>query len=93
MENIRNIDDLIRAKNLTAEEMEMFKGMIDESREREKMVREYSQSTQENLKKLSTGLQTISDKVMVLGKALRNMTDEMDKLYLKLLPAEKFYRE
>jgi methyl-accepting chemotaxis protein len=93
MNEIKTVDELIRAKNLTEEEMELFADLIKEARERERTSAELSRQTRANILKLSDGLNTIVEKTTYLSKAMEQLLDNMETLYIRSIPEAKFYRE
>lgn len=90
---MKTIDELIREKGLTPEELESHRQLIDECRAREKKIREYSEDARNNLQKLADSLTTIAQKTQLLSQAVKELIDERDNLYLRLLPEDQFYRE
>ena len=93
MDEIKTVDDLIKAKNLTPQEMELLKDVIEEARERERKSVLLSQQTKENLKKLSDGLNIIAERTTDISRSLHSLLDQMETLYIKSIPDAKFYRE
>jgi cell division protein FtsB len=93
MKELKTVEELIHSKNLTAEELELHKELIEECRAREARIAEYSRIAQANLEKLSQSLTTLKQRAVVLGDALKVLQERADNLYLKLLPEEIFYRE
>jgi len=93
MDGIRTVDDLIKAKNLTEKELEMFDDLIQEARERERKSAELSKLTRANLEKLSGDLTTIVERTSELGRSIKQLLDQMESLHLRSMPEGKFYRE
>jgi len=93
MDGIKTVDDLIRAKNLTPDEMIQFKDLIEEFKEREKRIEENIRTAKTNLNQLMCSISMLGEKTSVLGKALQSLLNEMDITRLKLMPDEHFYRE
>ncbi len=93
MDGIKTVDDLIRAKNLTPEEMEQFKDLIEEFKERERKIEENISTAKANLNQLFDTLRVIGERTVVLGKALEELLDDVGTRQLKMMPSEKFYRE
>jgi hypothetical protein len=93
MDGIKTVDDLIRAKNLTAEEMTQFEDLIEEFKERERKIKENVSTARSNLNQLLFTIATLGEKTSVLGKALNSLLEEIDIAKLKLMPNDKFYRE
>lgn len=93
MKEFKTVEELIRSKNLTAEEMELHKDLIEECRVREERIKEFSRIAQMNLDSLSQSLLTLRQRAVVLGDALKVLQERADNLYLRLLPEDVFYRE
>jgi hypothetical protein len=93
MGTIKNVDDLLKAKNLTREEWELFRELIEETRDREKKIALCSAQTKENLKRLSEEINRTLEQTVILSKSLERTLDEMETNYLRTMPADKFYRE
>jgi hypothetical protein len=93
MDGIKTIDDLIRAKNLTPDEMTQFKDLIDEFKERERRIEENISTTRANLSQLMSSIGMLGEKTSVLGKTLQSLLNEMNTVQLKMMPDENFYRE
>jgi len=93
MANVKRIDDLINMKNLTAQEWELHKELIEECREREVMIENYSARTQCSLQQLAQACETATERAKVLAASIEKVLDEMENLCLKLLPEKEFYYE
>jgi hypothetical protein len=93
MDNIKTVDDLLKAKNVTPEERELLKDIIETARTNERKIREYTEQMKTNFNRLSQALQTMEERAFILNKALRGLLDEADTLHLRMMPSEKFYRE
>ena len=92
-DNIRTVDDLIKAKNLTAEELVEFKDMIEEFKERERKIEEYVSAAKSNLNQLSSSMRVLGERASIISKALRISLDDMERIQLRMMPNDKFYRE
>ena len=93
MDDIKTVDDLLKAKGLTAEELKLFEDLIRETRDREKKSIEMGRLTRENLKKLSDGFTVIAERTFEISKSMDRVLDEMEALYLRSMPESKFHRE
>ncbi|HVN95075.1 MAG TPA: hypothetical protein VMT62_01480 [Syntrophorhabdaceae bacterium] len=87
------VNDLLESLNLTEEELEIHKDLIEECRENERKISECCNSTKRNIERISTVFQGISRTMDVLEVALEGLITEAEHLSLKMIPAEKFYRE
>jgi hypothetical protein len=92
-DDIKTVDDLVRAKNLTPEEQIQFKDMIEEFKERERKIEEYVTAAKSNLNQLSDTMRILGERASVVGKALKESLDEMERIHLRMMPNDKFYRE
>lgn len=93
MDNIKTVEDLIRAKNLTPEELELHRELIEECRENEKKINEYCNAARENLRKMYNTLDNVSKKAAEIHDAFERLVEETENLSLRLIPDEKFHRE
>ena len=93
MDEIKTVDDLLKAKNVTPEEHELLKDIIEVARINERKIREYAEQMKANFSRLSQALQTMEERTFILNRALQGLLDATDTLHLRLMPSEKFYRE
>jgi hypothetical protein len=93
MDEIKTVDDLLKAKKVTPEERELLRDIIETARTNERKIREYAEQMRSNFNRLSKALQTMEERTFILNKALQGLLDATDTLHLKLMPSEKFYRE
>ncbi len=89
----KKVDDLISMKNLSAQELELHRELIDECREREAMIENFSARTQGSLQQLAQACETATERARVLAESIEKVLDEMESLCLKLLPDDEFYHE
>ncbi len=89
----KRVDELISMKNLSAQEFELHKELIDECREREAMIENFSARTQGSLQQLAHACENATERAKVLAASIEKVLDEMESLCLKLLPEDQFYRE
>jgi hypothetical protein len=93
MDEIKTVDDLLKAKKVTHEERELLQDIIETARTNERKIREYTEQMRSNFNRLSKALQTVEERTLILNKALQGLLDATDTLHLRLMPSEKFYRE
>ena len=93
MAYIKRVDELIGIKNLNPQELELHKELIEECKERETMIEEYSAHTQGSLQQLAQACETATERARVLAASIEKVLDEMETLCLKLLPDDEFFRE
>lgn len=93
MAYIKRVNELISVKNLNPQELELHKDLIEECRERETMIEEYSARTQSSLQQLAQACETATERAKILAASIEKVLDEMETLCLKLLPEDQFYHE
>ena len=93
MAHNKRVDELIDIKNLSPQELELHKELIEECREREAMIEEYSAHTQDSLQQLAHACETATERAKVLAASIEKVLDEMESLCLKLLPEDQFFHE
>ena len=93
MAHIKRLDELISIKNLNPQELELHKELIEECRERETMIEEYSARTQSSLQQLAQACESATERARILAASIEKVLDEMETLCLKLLPDDQFYHE
>ena len=80
------VDDLLREKKLTSEELKLHEDLIKECRRREAAIEEISMATKENINKMFEALG-------VMGKNLKRIGDAADNIVLITMPEGAFSRE
>jgi archaellum component FlaC len=93
MSEYMTVNDLLKSLNFTEEEFETYKELIEECRENERKISEYCDATKQNIERISRVFQGISHNMNVLEIALEDLITEAERLSLKMIPADKFYRE
>jgi hypothetical protein len=93
MNEIKTVADLLRAKGLTPEEMELHRELIDECLGREQRINEASEQARHQLARLAEGIEMVSKKAVMLEKAVQQLVDQLENVYLRTLPEDTFYRE
>ncbi len=61
IDEIKTVDDLLKAKNVTPEERELLKDIIEVARTNERKIREYAEQMKANFNRLSQALQTMEE--------------------------------
>jgi len=89
----KRIDTLLRTKNLSPQEWEFHKELIEECRAREAMIEEYAARAQGSLQQLAQACESATERARVLAASIEKVLDEMENLCLRLLPEEKFFHE
>jgi len=84
---VKTIDDLLREKNLTPEEMEKHRELIAECRVREAQVREYSRASQENMKRMTDELSKLARTAEELWQEAQKLTHRVNGIYLRVTPS------
>ncbi len=93
MEGIKTVDELLKAKQLTAEEEDLLRDIIEECRAREEQIKEVSLEARHNLETLSKNFAVIVDTIATVGRAVDHLQEEVERLQLTMMPEEQFYRE
>jgi wyosine [tRNA(Phe)-imidazoG37] synthetase (radical SAM superfamily) len=84
---VKTIDDLLREKNLTPEEMEKHRELIEECRMREAQIRAYTRSSQESMKKMNEELGKLARTAEELWQEAQRLTRRVNGIYLRVTPA------
>ncbi len=93
MSNVMTVDELLASKNLTREEWELHKDLIEDCRKNEVRINECCATTRENIEKMAGILDAISVKMVALSVALETVIGEAEEVSLRMLPEHKFFRE
>ena len=93
MGTISTVDELIRAKKLSAEEEEELREIIEECRKREVRIREVSQAARESIEGLVRSFVTIVKTISSVSKAVDELHEEVGRLQLRMMPSSHFYYE
>jgi hypothetical protein len=93
VKGVRTIDDLLRAKHLSAEELELHKELIEQCKERERNIAVCRVETENNLERFARAAEIISQRTTELENALQALVEQTDNLYLKLIPEDHFFHE
>lgn len=93
MSNIMTVDELLASKNLTREEWELHRDLIEDCRKNETRINECCAETRENIEKMAGILDAISVKMVSLSVALETIIGEAEDVSLRMLPEHKFFRE
>ena len=93
MKPVKTIDDLIREKDLTAEELERHRELIEECRVREAQLKEYSKATRESMVKMTEELDKLSRTAQELWQEAQRLSRRVNGIYLHVAPpaAKKAY--
>ncbi len=93
MDGIKTVDDLLKAKNLTPEEEDLLRDIITECRAREVQIKEVCSEARQNLESLSTNFGMIVQTIATVNREIDHLHEEVERLQLKMMPEEQFYRE
>ncbi|OPY01711.1 MAG: hypothetical protein A4E60_01521 [Syntrophorhabdus sp. PtaB.Bin047] len=93
MNDIMTVDELLASKNLTREEWELHRDLIEDCRKNEARINECCAVTKENIEKVAGVLDAISVKMVALSVALETIIGEAEDVSLRMLPEHKFFRE
>ncbi len=87
MKPVKTIDDLLREKNLTPEEMERHRELIEECRARESQINEYSRASQESMRKMTDELDKLARTAEELWQEAQKLTNRVNGIYVRVTPA------
>jgi hypothetical protein len=93
MGEVKTVDDLLKAKGVSGEEMEQLREVIEECRLREVRIKEASDAAWQNIRDLSEALNAIIGTFVMVSKSVDALHEEVAQLQLKMMPEEQFYRE
>jgi hypothetical protein len=93
MRGITTVDSFLKSMNVTAEELELHKDLIEECLENERRIGESSDATKKNIERISRILETVYKNVVTMEAALESLTKGAEELSLRMLLADRFYRE
>lgn len=83
----------MRLKNLTPQELELHKELIEECISRDAIIRECALHAQSSLQQLADACDAATQRARVLADAIGKILDEMESLCIKLLPDDVFYHD
>jgi uncharacterized coiled-coil DUF342 family protein len=84
---VKTIDDLLREKNLTPEEMEEHRELIEECRAREVQLKEYARATHESMRRMTEELDKMSRMAEELWQEAQRLSQRVNGIYLHVAPA------
>ena len=87
VKTVKTIDDLIREKDLSAEELERHRELIEECRAREAQLKEYSRSTRESMRRMTEELDKMSRTAEELWQEAQRLSQRVNGIYLHVAPA------
>ncbi len=93
MSDCKTVDELLALKNLTKEEFELHRDLIEECRHNEKKITECCAYTRENIERMAGILDDVSEKMVALSLAMQGIIGEAEDIPLKMLPEDKFFHE
>ena len=82
----KTIDDLIREKNLSPEELKRHRELIEECRVRETQLKEYSRSTRDNMQRMTEELEKMSRTAEELWQEAQTLSQRVSGICLRLAP-------
>ncbi len=87
MKPVKTIDDLIRDKDLSAEELERHRELIEECRAREVQLKEYSRATRESMRRMTEELDKMNRTAEELWQEAQRLSRRVNGIYLHVAPA------
>jgi chromosome segregation ATPase len=90
---VKTIEDLLREKKLTPEELEQHRELIAECKARESQINDYSRASQESMKKMTDELNKLARTAEELWQEAQKLTTRVNGIYLRVTPtpARKAY--
>ncbi|MEN6319729.1 MAG: hypothetical protein ABFD82_13340, partial [Syntrophaceae bacterium] len=76
MSNYMTVDELLASKNLTREEWELHRDLIEDCKKNEIKITEYCATTRENIERMADILDDVSGKMVALSVALEAIIGE-----------------
>ena len=86
MKPVKTIDDLIRDKGLSAEELERHRELIEECRAREVQLQEYSRATRESMQRMTDELDKMSRTAEQLWQEAQLLAHRVNGICLRMAP-------
>ena len=86
MKPVKTIDDLIRDKGLSAEELERHRELIGECRAREVQLQEYSRATRESMQRMTDELDKMSRTAEQLWQEAQLLAHRVNGVCLRMTP-------
>jgi len=86
VKTFKTIDDLIREKDLSAEELERHQELIEECRTREAQLKEYSRATRESMRRMTEELDRMSRTAEELWQEAQRLSQRVNGIYLHVAP-------
>lgn len=87
------VDELLASKELTQDEWELHRDLIEDCRRNEALITQSQAVTKQNVERMTAVLDMISTKMVELSVALGRIIGEAEDISLRMLPEDKFYRE
>jgi chromosome segregation ATPase len=87
LKTVKTIDDLLREKNLTPEEMEEHRELIAECRLREAQISEYTRASQKSMKKMNDELDRLARTAEELWREAQKLTHRVNGICLRVTPS------
>jgi chromosome segregation ATPase len=84
---VKTIGDLLREKNLTPEELERHRELIEECKAREAQINEYSRASQDSMKRMNDELDKLARTAEELWQEAQKLTNRVNGIYLRVMPA------
>ncbi|MGA3173791.1 MAG: hypothetical protein ABSE25_05110 [Syntrophorhabdales bacterium] len=93
MDEVKTVDELLKVRDVTPEEEEQLRDIIEECRLREAQIKEVSDAARQNVVALSDTLKMIFDTFAVVSRSVDALHEEVERFHLRMMPDEHFYRE
>ena len=93
MKKRMTVEMLLKSLNVTAEERELHKDLIQTCLENERKIAESHEITTNNLAKISFVLEHVFKNMIMMEEALRNLARTAEEMSLRMLPSSEFHHE
>ena len=87
MKPVKTIDDLIREKGLSPEEIKRHRDLIEECRQRESQIRDYSRATHESMRRMTEELEKLGRTAGELWQEAQRLASRVHGIQLRIAQA------
>ncbi len=87
------VEMLLESLNVTDEERELHKDLIEECLKNERNIAECSASTKRNIENISTVIEGIVSNMRAMEGALKDLVRGAEEMSLRMLPSNEFFHE
>jgi polyhydroxyalkanoate synthesis regulator phasin len=87
VKSVKTINDLIREKDLSPEEIKRHRELIEECRTREAQIREYSRASHESMRRMTEELDKLNRTAQELWQEAQRLSQRVSGVCLRVAPA------